>query len=214
MGYIYCIENLINHKKYIGKTLFSVEKRFQRHIIDSRKEDIKYRPLYCAFNKYGIENFQYYTIEKCDNDKLNEREEYWIKTLSTYKEGYNATIGGDGTQLFNISSEQLWHFFEEHKTPKEIASYYGCCVDVITEYSKEYGINWKGHTQRHDIECYYQGEYIAWFHSAGEAAQWLINEGLSNANLESLRINIMRCCKGTRLTCTGFSWKLKNTSVV
>lgn len=210
MGYIYCIENLINHKKYIGKTLFSVEKRFQRHITDSKKESIQHRPLYAALNKYGIENFQYYTIEKCDNDKLNDRETYWIELLNTYFNGYNATIGGDGTQLFNIPSTELWQFFEEHKTPKEIAEYYGCCVDVIYDHSRECGINWRGNTQRHDVECYYKGELIAWFHSAGEAAQWIINEGFSNAQIDSIRTNIMRCCKGTRSTCMGFMWKFKN----
>jgi len=35
MAYIYKITNTINNKVYIGKTLYSVEARFQEHIHDS-----------------------------------------------------------------------------------------------------------------------------------------------------------------------------------
>ena len=209
MGYIYCIENLINHKKYIGKTLFSVEARWKKHIWDSHRVNIQHRPLYLALNKYGINAFQVSTIEKCDNNIINEREKHWISVFDTYNNGYNATLGGDGTQLYNIQEDVMWNLFTQHKTPKEMAQYFGCSTDTITLYAKEYGINLRGNTQRHDIYCYYQDELISHFYSAGQASQWLINEGLSNAKLETLRTNIMRCCKGIRKTCCGFHWSFK-----
>lgn len=38
MGYIYCITNLINNKRYVGKTTGTIQKRFKEHCRDSQKE--------------------------------------------------------------------------------------------------------------------------------------------------------------------------------
>ena len=59
------------------------------------------RPLYNAFSKYGLENFIIEEIEKIPNNLLNEREQYWIKYYDTYNNGYNATLGGDATILYD-----------------------------------------------------------------------------------------------------------------
>ena len=68
MGYIYKIENTINGKIYIGKTdYFDVTKRWKEHKRAMNREDCKHRPLYRAFNKYGIENFKFSVIEETNN---------------------------------------------------------------------------------------------------------------------------------------------------
>ena len=57
MPYIYKITNKINNKVYIGKTLGTIENRWKSHIRDSKRTHCEKRPLYSAFEKYGVENF-------------------------------------------------------------------------------------------------------------------------------------------------------------
>ena len=64
MSAIYVITNLINQKQYVGKTSYSIEKRWKEHCYDSKKNDVnKHRPLYNAMQKYGIENFSISLLE-------------------------------------------------------------------------------------------------------------------------------------------------------
>lgn len=97
MGYIYVIENQINHKKYVGQSIDPV-KRWRIH----KNDDIKNPNLVIgkAFLKYGIENFTMTIIEDCEDCKMSEREIYWIKELKTFIGdpeccGYNMTRGGE-----------------------------------------------------------------------------------------------------------------------
>lgn len=41
MSFIYCITNDINGKQYVGKTDFTIEKRFKEHCHDSKRKDVK-----------------------------------------------------------------------------------------------------------------------------------------------------------------------------
>lgn len=94
---IYCIENLINHKKYVGLSKDCL-RRWHEHRTKSehstKKDDLK-KPLYMAMKKYGKNNFSFYILEECNESELKEKEIYWINKLNTYYDGYNATFGGD-----------------------------------------------------------------------------------------------------------------------
>ena len=82
MGFIYKVTNDINEKVYIGQTAFSIEERFAEHCKDRFQEKSKHRPLYNAMNKYGVENFIVEELEYIkDDNKLSEREIYWINEL-------------------------------------------------------------------------------------------------------------------------------------
>ena len=83
MAYIYQIINDINQKIYIGKTEFSIEKRFKEHCYDAFRANNEKRPLYSAMRKYGVEHFHIELIEETDNPE--EREIYWIEKKQSFK---------------------------------------------------------------------------------------------------------------------------------
>lgn len=128
MAYIYKITNDINDKIYIGKTEFSIEKRFREHCSDSTRRRTEQRPLYCAMNKYGIEHFHIELIE--ETDKPEEREIYWIEQFNSYHNGYNATLGGDGKTL--IDYKKVLNLFDTTSlSQKEIAEQCNCSKDSV-----------------------------------------------------------------------------------
>ena len=103
-GFIYKISNSINDKVYIGKTLSSIEKRFQEHKKDSSRDTGNIRPLYRAMNKYGYDCFFVELVEEVPIEHLSEREQFWIEYYNSYHNGYNATLGGDGKQLYDYNA--------------------------------------------------------------------------------------------------------------
>ena len=118
MGYIYKIINDINDKVYIGQTCRSIKERWKEHLKDYQKTQNNF-PIYNAMRKYGKEHFNIIEIEQVDNDLLNQKEQYWIEQYDSYKNGYNATFGGDGTIRTNY--EEVYMLWLQGKLVKEIA---------------------------------------------------------------------------------------------
>lgn len=79
---IYKITNLKNGKFYIGQTQ-DIVRRFAEHKAKSLKGK---EVLYQEMRKYGIENFKFEVIEKCNPEELNTKELHYIRTL---KPSYN-----------------------------------------------------------------------------------------------------------------------------
>ena len=205
MAYIYCIENLINGKRYVGETTYPIQKRWQEHCRFSRRE-CSDRPLYRAMRKYGLENFTVYQLEECEDSIRWEREKFWVSTLNSFHSGYNATIGGDGGSTLEIDKKTFIKMYEGFYSPQELAEYFNCCPDTISNYAKKFNISFKGWNQRNPVVAFAEG-FEKHFYSSLDAARWLIQEGYSTAKADSISINIMRCCKGQRKSAYKFIWK-------
>lgn len=104
---IYCFENLINGKKYVGQAQ-NIHIRVCAHIRELKNGSDNSRLLQRAWNKYGKENFQIYSIELLGISLLNDAEIYYINLLhSHYSEnGYNISYGGDSVMRGLKHSEE------------------------------------------------------------------------------------------------------------
>lgn len=215
MAYIYVIENDINDKKYVGKTNFSVEKRFSEHLRDSRKKRLEKRPLYNAIQKYGEEHFSIREIEEVLPDVASIRENYWINYFDSYNNGYNATLGGDGRNYLNYKKILLL-FDNTILSQKEIAEQCFCSIDSVKNIVSQYreNVDWKNrYSKKHitnnlgikglKVRCI---ENNIEFDSCTKAANWLIAEGKIKSQKYG-RSNIPKVCRGEQKTLGGFHWE-------
>jgi len=108
-GIIYCAENVINGKKYIGQTTMGLEKRWACHIYEAQRNKLT-MPICSAMRKYGSDKFLVYQISWARNqDELNKQEVFFIEHYNTItsKYGYNARTGGQAGRLTSQARKRM-----------------------------------------------------------------------------------------------------------
>lgn len=125
---IYKITNEINGKCYIGQSI-DIDKRWKEHKTVYNHPRCSHYHIYKAFRKYGIENFSFIVIEECQQSLLNEREKYWIEYYDSFNNGYNMTVGGEGTEV--IERDLVYELWDKGLTVNNIANNVQCSSITI-----------------------------------------------------------------------------------
>ena len=106
LGIVYMAINKINGKIYIGQTVKKLSSRKHEHINHAMIGRYT-MPFHKAIRKYGGEEFDWFVLECCDSkDEMDEMEFHYIMQYRTYTDGYNATLGGDGTHGVAYTDER------------------------------------------------------------------------------------------------------------
>lgn len=94
---IYCHINIVNAKRYIGQTKYTIQQRWNAHLNAARR---KQRGVFLnALRKYGAHTWKHEILEIVETKlEANAREQFWISRFrSTDKNlGYNVHQGGAG----------------------------------------------------------------------------------------------------------------------
>lgn len=155
--------------------------------------------------KYGIENFKISLIEETDNPE--EREIYWIKQFDSYKNGYNATLGGDGKKY--IDYDLVVDTYLKTKNQKMTANILN--IDSHTVHNiivqKQIPI-FKNTSKCKPVNCYSKDfVYIKSFSSCGEAARELIKKEITSATIPTVASKISDCARHKRKSAYNFIWE-------
>lgn len=208
--YIYKITNKVNGKGYVGKhsTTDINDGYFGSGIALKR-----------AISKYGYDNFHKDILCYCKSEKdLNEMEVYKIEKHGTYRDGYNLTRGGEGKLGYTPSLESI---LKASKSRKEYYKNNPKAREKLSRlakkrtgknnpfYGKKLSSNHIEKMTKARIDAIAGGnnpsarpvvcveEYIR-FSTAKEGS---IAVGLKYST------TILKCCKGTRKSAGGYTWK-------
>ena len=118
---IYKLINIINGKSYIGFSSKNIEARWDKHCRDA----LMGRPTFLcnAIRKYGIDAFKREVILQTDSliEARDKAETQFIQEYNTHWEGgqgYNMTLGGEGTMGHKHSKETREKMSKSHTGKK------------------------------------------------------------------------------------------------
>lgn len=209
---VYKITNKINGKMYIGASINISDRKtqhFKPYRVNKYKDSL---PLYQAIDKFGRENFSFEIIEETTVDKLDEREEHYIKEFNSVKEGYNVVATAHNMndeehkkvhgKFFSEWNKKQWQNEEYRKERSEHSSLVQKERLKDPRYLAEKSKQLKKYTDsiKKPIEQYdKQGNLIAVYDGVREAER---ATGIGSSQISAVALG-----KPRRKSAGGFVWK-------
>ena len=107
-GIIYVYFNKAKYEKegvekyYVGQTIGTMEERARKDGRGYGWNDLNYNSKFArSIRKWGWNSFEGRVLEEVDEEDLNELEKFYIEYFDSFKNGYNSTLGGEGTRGLN-----------------------------------------------------------------------------------------------------------------
>lgn len=209
---IYQIANIVNQKIYIGSTLYPYKRRREHfRLLKNNKHENCY--LQNEFNKYGIDNFEFFIVEYVCSNKLSTTEQTYLDLLC-----------GNRKKCYNIASNVFKPMLGKKHTNRT--------KSLMSSKRKQYtGVKhpmygrenkWGTHSDQTKLIFSQQktgarnpnaksveqidlktNQIISGYSCASEAAR----------KLKICASSISKCCLKQRKTAGGFKWRFKNREI-
>lgn len=104
---IYCIENKMNHKRYIGQSIH-INRRWSEHKYHLNNNTHNNDYLQKSWNKYGKDCFEFKILECCDVSELDAKEHDYIMLYNTFDKnyGYNLILYCEANRLISEETRE------------------------------------------------------------------------------------------------------------
>lgn len=220
---IYCIENTVNGKKYVGQSK-NIKDRWRRHISELRK--CKHNNSYLQDNwiTYGESAFKFYVLEECSPELLDEKEQYYIDSLNSmsYGNGFNLTTGGiKGNTITEEIRQKMSKSVTESYTDelreirrKDTLEYWSNPENkkrILGENNVMFGKHHSEEAREKMSEVKKSKHTISWRRDLTPVFCEELNKKFQDATEAGKQLSldgscILKVCKGQRRTCGGYHW--------
>lgn len=189
-GIIYIIYCIPEDKCYIGQTDATLERRKSQHYRAGKYKEDDAMLIDQILQYYDEQDFIIQEIERCDIDKLNEREMYWIAHYDCMEpKGYNRTKGG-GVNRRPLSPDQIQALREAYiagDSLSQLGRQYDISTDTVRRYLQQMNIpirTLQEQQQFNNSHQFYrmdaQHNVLQTYNSFSEIGQWLIDNGYTH----------------------------------
>lgn len=215
---IYCIENTVNKKKYIGSSI-NVYKRRNRHFSELKMLKHKNAKLQHSYNKHGKDKFIFYVLELVEilEDLIVKEQQY----INSEKPEYNINLVANSSLGVKRSEETKEKIRQanlglEHPEWRNKIKSEAQGGDNHWTKNKNFSSESKERMRNAQLELYKNGYKSP---SAKQINQFTIDnvfiktwesaKSVEN-ELKISRLAISQCLIGNNKTSGGFIWKYKN----